>query len=119
MFCRHNAGQTSAGRGGTDSVSEKTQRNSDAEFLVTEFTGGGVSRSRSSEAPVVLTNDMKLRKGQGGLAGVASAAKDTATVAVMTVAQIDEACSKASKAEAVMERVRGMSPEQSKKQVCT
>jgi hypothetical protein len=122
LFCSRNAGETRAGRGGADSASERTQRNSDAEFLDVECTGKGVSRSSRSEAPATpadLTNDMKLRKGQGFVAGAASAATGAATVAVMTAAQIAPACSAVSNVEVVMQRVRYMSPEQIQTQVYT
>ena len=77
------------------------------------------SRSEAPATPAVLTNDMKLRKGQGFVTGAAPAATGAATAAVMTAAQIAPACSAVSNVEAVMQRVRYMSPEQSQTQVYT
>ncbi len=67
-----------------------------------------MSWSRISETSVtssVLTNEMKLRKGQGGVAGAGTHATGVATSTVMTVAQISQGCSKENKVEEVIQCV--------------
>jgi hypothetical protein len=48
---------------------------------------------------------MKLRKGQGGVAGAGTPATGVATSTVMTVAQISQGCSKENKVEEVIQCV--------------